>query len=286
MKKRKSMYIWTVRLKSILVVFSAVVFSIVISGAFQVAETGAKAGKRLPVLMYHSILNEESRAGDYIITPEMFESDLKKIKERGYTTVNCGDLIDYVYNGKELPEKPVMITFDDGNYNNYTYALPLLEKYDMKCVISVVGAFSDMYSSEGAIINDRYSYLSYDLIKEMAQSGRVEFGNHSYYMHNMSKRKGVLKQKGENEDMYKNILTADVEKLQDTLFEKCGVLPVAFAYPYGAVNNRAKSIVEELGFKVTLGCEEGMNNITSPDSLYDLKRYNRSSKFDISKILS
>ncbi len=286
MKKRKSMYVQIIRARRVLALCFVILISFAVSCIFKIAETDASMEKRLPVLMYHSILNDDSRAGDYVITPAMLEEDFKKINELGYTAVNCTDLIDFVYNGKKLPEKPVMITFDDGNYNNYTYVYPLLEKYNLKCVISVVGEFTDMYSQDNAVINDRYSYLTYNRIKEMVQNGRVEIGNHTFYMHNMNNRKGVLKRKGENEEIYKNTLISDIEKLQDTLQQKCGVTPVVFTYPYGAVNDRAKNIVKELGFKVTLGCQEGINFISNPESLRDIKRYNRSFDLDIAKILN
>ena len=71
-----------------------------------------------------------------MLSPAQFESDLKYLKENGYHTVVVQDLIDYVEKGVPLPEKPVMLTFDDGYYNNYYYAFPLLEEYDAKIVIS------------------------------------------------------------------------------------------------------------------------------------------------------
>ncbi len=286
MKKRKSIFVKIIRLKNVLPIVFLLICSVVVNNFFYVAETNAESEIKLPVLMYHSVLDIPSRAGEYVITPKTLENDLQKIKELGYTTVNCKDLIDYVYQGKELPKKPVMLTFDDGNYNNYTYVYPLMEKYDMKCVISVVGEFSEIYSKENAVMNNKYSYLTYNQIKEMAESGRVEIGNHTYHMHNQGERKGVLRMKGEDAEVYKNTLVTDVEKLQDTLYQKSSVVPLVFAYPFGAVNDRAKSIIKELGFKVTLGCQEGINIINGVDSLYDIKRYNRGSNFDITKILN
>lgn len=284
-KKKRNIFVCIVKLKNIMAIVAVLFCAYIVSKVLNVVQTDALSKQKLPVVMYHSVINDISRAGEYVITPEMFENDLKKIKASGYTTVNCSDLVDFVYASKELPEKCVMLTLDDGTMNNYTYVYPLLEKYDMKCVISVVGEYTDMYSKEDAVLNDRYSYLSYTQIKELSDSGRVEIGNHTYHMHNMDKRKGVLKKKGENEEIYRNTLMSDVEKLQDTLYKNCGIIPVVFTYPYGAVNNLAQSIIRSMGFKVTLGCEEGVNIIDGAESLYNLKRYNRSADFDILKIL-
>ena len=93
--------------------------------------------------MYHSILKDASRTGKYVITPSRVEEDLIYLQENGYETVVVADLIAYVTDGTPLPEKPVMITLDDGYLNNLTYMLPLLEQYDMRAVISVIGLYSE-----------------------------------------------------------------------------------------------------------------------------------------------
>ena len=100
----------------------------------------------VPIVMYHGVLDDTSRQGQYIITPTQLEEDLKIIKERGYTTVVMQDLLDYVDNGTPLPDKPIMLTFDDGYYNNYLYADPLLKRYGRKAVISPVCKWTEFYS--------------------------------------------------------------------------------------------------------------------------------------------
>ena len=97
----------------------------------------------LPVIMYHSILNDSSRVNDYVVTPEMVENDLNYLKEHGYNAVFTEDIINYTKGG-DLPPKPIIITADDGFYNNYTYLVPLLIKYDMKASISIVGYYSEV----------------------------------------------------------------------------------------------------------------------------------------------
>lgn len=82
---------------------------------------------RLPVLMYHGVHSDPKKAGDYVITPQALEEDLLYLQRQGCTTVVMSDLIAYVQQGAPLPEKPVMITFDDGYYNNYLNAYPLLQ---------------------------------------------------------------------------------------------------------------------------------------------------------------
>ena len=88
--------------------------------------------KRVPIIMYHCILKDEKGRGKYTISKKLLENDLKFLKDKGYTTVFASELAKLFKNGDEIPEKCVILTFDDGYYNSLVYALPLLTKYDMK----------------------------------------------------------------------------------------------------------------------------------------------------------
>ena len=139
----------------ILIVLLVVIF-LLASVCVYTAVNATEQGIKVPIIMYHSILN--TRTGTYIVSPEQLEKDLKYISEKGYTTITMTDLINYVYDDGKLPKKPIILTFDDGYYNNYTYLLPLLEKYDMKAVISIVGDFTDNFSGTNEV-NTNYSYF-------------------------------------------------------------------------------------------------------------------------------
>ncbi|MEI3429930.1 MAG: polysaccharide deacetylase family protein [Clostridia bacterium] len=232
----------------------------------------------VPIIMYHSILKNPSRSNKYTVTPAVLEEDLKYIKDKGYTTVTIADLISYVYDDSPLPEKPIVLTFDDGHYNNYGYLFPLLEKYDMKAVISIVGSYTDKFT-ETDEANLNYSYLRWKDIKELMDTGRIEFQNHTYNLHsNTGKRIGTKKIKGETDEHYKSILKDDILKLQQEFEENTNYTPKCFTYPFGGISNASLDIIKELGFKASLSCEQGINKLTkNPNSLYLLKRYNRPS---------
>lgn len=233
---------------------------------------------KVPIIMYHSILKDPARSNKYTITPAVLEEDLKYIKANGYETITISDLISYVYADKPLPPKPIILTFDDGHYNNYGYLYPLLEKYDMKVVISIVGSYTDKFS-ETDEANLNYSYLRWKDINELISTGRIEFQNHTYNLHdNTHGRIGAKKKKGESDNEYKKILEEDINKLQNEFKENTGYVPTCFTYPFGSISNSSLDIIKELGFKASLSCEEGINKITkNPNSLYLLKRYNRPS---------
>lgn len=229
----------------------------------------------VPILMYHSILKNKGSEGTYVVSPELFENDLKYLKDNGYTTIFVKDLSDYVRDGKELPEKPIIITLDDGYYNNYVYVLPLLQKYEMKASIAVVGKFTDIFSNADSH-NANYSHMTWEDISEISQSGYVEISNHTYDMHSTKGRFGCFIKKSESKEEYKKALKEDLEKMQKCLYEKSGIECEVFTYPYGKIYNGSLEVVKEMGFKASLSCYEKINYITKEeDCLYLLGRFNR-----------
>lgn len=237
--------------------------------------TAANPSIKLPIIMYHHILKDQKKWGKYVISPYEFEDDIIYLKKEGYTTIVMQDLIDFVYSKKELPLKPIMLTFDDGYFSNYEYILPILEKHDCRAVISVVGEFIDD-SSEKCDSNAAYSYLNWEQIKDLVHSPYIEIQNHSYSMHKLGKRKGASKKKGESYEQYKKALSNDVGKMQILMEEKTGYKPTTFTYPYGYSSRESNEILTDMGFLATLTCEMGINYLSgNSDELYGLKRYNR-----------
>lgn len=233
----------------------------------------------LPIIMYHSIIDNPTASNDYIVTPQIVENDLYYLKSHGYESVTTQDLVDYIEKDTPLPEKPVMITADDGFYNNYCYLVPLLQKYDYSAIISFVGEFTDITASNDPYVPE-YSYCTWEDIQTLLDTGVIELGNHTYNMHSNSDRKGCSKMSYETYEQYKDILTADVGKLQDEFTKNIGTIPIVFAYPFGYTSKESTSILKELGFKATLNCYEKPNYITKDSNcLFGLNRYNRSAKY-------
>ncbi|WP_417019562.1 polysaccharide deacetylase family protein, partial [Anaerotruncus massiliensis (ex Liu et al. 2021)] len=136
-------------------------------------------GIELPIVMYHHVLKEQARLNKYTISPDEFRSDMEYLKTEGYTPIVIADLLAYVEEGAPLPERPVMITFDDGYESFHEYVFPILKEYDFKAVYSIVGRYADQYSA----VDDhhiRYSHSTWNELREMRDSGLVEIQNHSY----------------------------------------------------------------------------------------------------------
>lgn len=239
----------------------------------------------LPVIMYHSI--QEKSPAEYSVTPSQIESDLKYLKENGYNSVSAQQLADYTLGKSELPENPVMITLDDGFYNNLYYLEPLLEKYDMTAVVSVVGTYIENDAVRDPHVPE-YSYLTWEDINKMLDSGRFEIGNHTYNMHESKKgRNGCSINKGESPEEYCCILNEDISKLQTLIKENTDTVPIVFAFPFGYTCRESIPILRENGFVITLNCYEKPNYITrNPDCLYGINRYNRNGLYSTEEFMS
>lgn len=231
----------------------------------------------VPILMYHSILQSEN-GNCYCLSAAAFRSDLEYLKEHGYQTVFVSQLSDYVLQGRPLPEKPVVITLDDGHLNALTAVLPILEELDMKATVSVVGCYTEKSITENDP-NPNYAYLTWQDIEALQNSGRVEIGNHTFQLHELSDRRGAEKKCNESTACYQALLREDLTRLQTSLTQQCGTTPRVFAYPYGFASPESLDVLKELGFTAALTCKEKINHLTAddPEQLYDLGRYNRPS---------
>ncbi|MBQ6066056.1 MAG: polysaccharide deacetylase family protein [Clostridia bacterium] len=233
----------------------------------------------VPILMYHSVCVNDRVRSDYYITPEKFEGDLQYLKHNGYTAVFISELADYAEGKGELPEKPVALTFDDGYYNWLTDVLPLLERYDMKGTFNVVGAYAEK-EAQAEVRSPAYSYLTWEEIKTLAESGRAEIGSHTWDMHELGARRGCKKMKGEAAGHYAEALTEDLSRLQTALKENCDISPATFAYPYGEISKESVPVLQKLGFRAALTCDERVNKLVrDPSVLFSLGRVNRASRW-------
>lgn len=239
----------------------------------------------LPILMYHSILNNSQ--GTYIVSQSQLEQDIIALKNAGFTPVFPSQVIDFVVSNGNLPKKPILITFDDGYYNNLHYGLPLLKKHNIKANINIIGKIVDEESSSKEKSNPNFSYLNWEQIRQLQNSGLVEIGHHSYDMHSYSPRYGISQLWNESESEYKTNLEKDTEKLQLKLKENSLSFTDVFAYPFGEYNNLSTQILKNMDFKMLLTCTEKTNIIkrNNPSCLLNLGRFNRRGDYSTQEIL-
>ena len=240
----------------------------------------------LPVLMYHRVL-ENGNKSRYIITPEQLEDDLIELKKAGYTAVLPSEVIKFVEEKGDLPSRPVMLTFDDGHYNNLLYALPLFKKHGFKGVVNVVGKFCEYASTSGDNGNVKSSFLTWDEIAKLKHSGLFEIGSHTYNMHDYKPRFGLRRMEDETDEKYYEALVKDDIRLRKALKDKSGVETNIFAYPFGAYYNDSLKLISGLGYKMIFTANVKINYIKPGDfdTLLQLNRINREGDWTSEKMI-
>ena len=241
----------------------------------------------LPIVMYHHVLKETARLNQYTISPDEFRQDMTFLKEEGYTPILVEDLIAFTQEGTPLPEKPVMITFDDGYESFHEYVFPILEEFGYPAVFSVVGIYADQYSK----VDDhhiRYSHCTWNQLALMAESGLVEVQNHSYNLHITNQgQKGAMKTSSESKSAYQYRLAEDLGLMQQRCQEYLHLTPTCFTYPVGYISKDALPVLKGMGFSAALTCEEKINYLTGdPEELFHLKRFNRPHGTSLQQILA
>jgi peptidoglycan/xylan/chitin deacetylase (PgdA/CDA1 family) len=232
---------------------------------------------KVPIIMYHLVTEKSKYLGKYGITPAELEADLQYLKDKGYQTVVMADLISFVQRGKKLPKKPIVLTFDDGNTGDINYVLPLLEKYKMKAVFSVIGEAADKFTQQHADNpKAKFPNLTWAELKTMHESGHCEIQSHGYNMHG---KNGAGKRNGEAPEAYHARLLADLQKFQSRCHEEIDFVPTTFTYPLGVISKGSQEVLDELGIVASLSCQEGMNLLKQgdPHCLIRLNRSNRPS---------
>lgn len=200
---------------------------------------------KIPVLMYHYIENVKDK-GDKIrislnIPPSVFELQLKTLVDAGYTFLTPSDMADILDGIKTMPDKPIVLTFDDGYRDFYTDAFPILKKYNVKSSEYIVSGFLG-----------RPNYMTEAELKEISKSGIVEIGAHT--VHHLALAGLPL-----------NAVKNEIEQSKIQIESITGQSVTTFAYPYGFFDINTVQIAKKEGFRTALS--------TIPGS--ELGNYNR-----------
>ena len=235
----------------------------------------------LPVLMYHHFA--ENPENDMTISPEVFREQIKALADAGYRAVDTADLIAYVRRGIELPEKPVLITMDDGYLSNYEIAWGILEEYGMKATIFPIGSTfgnREFYKDTEYPIKPHFDF---DEAREMLASGVIDIQSHTYDMHawppfeedNPGARSDMLPLDGESEEAYAAAVRSDLETYDAIRKREFGEDFRALAYPSGLFTDYTEILVHGAGIEVTFSTEAGKNTLVKglAQTLYALRRY-------------
>ncbi|MFI1682809.1 polysaccharide deacetylase family protein [Streptomyces sp. NPDC020607] len=197
----------------------------------------------VPILMYHSVARVPSAATHALsVSPDAFARQMEVLGEQGFTPLTAAQLAAVWRSpGKVLPERPVLITFDDGYEGVHRYALPVLAKHGFASTLFVsTGWLRGEYDTGGGL--DRM--LDWDQVRELAADG-AEVGGHSHTH-------------PELDQLAEDALRYELRRCRDIVADQLGTRPVSFAYPYGYSSRRVRERVRETGFRQALAVGNGL----------------------------
>lgn len=239
------------------------------------------------ILSYHEVATKgETLDSTYTVSPEHFKEQIDWFLKNGFHFISVQDILDYRHHGKALPNKAVLMTFDDGYESVYTNAFPILKQHKIPFVIALVGSWlksENKVDFAGHPIN-RDKFMSQKSLQEMVKSGLAEVASHSYASHNgiignpqgntqpaLATRQYLFATKHyENEKAYKKRIYDDLAQNSQFLEHYTGQKPRVMVWPYGHYNREARQIAESLGMTIGLTLDDGSNTKNTP--LWGLRR--------------
>ena len=226
-------------------------------------KTGKNSQKvfRVPVLMYHEFVTQSDLDGgvafdEYAVWQDEFESDLLWLKENGYTTVTTVQLKNCLEGKETMPEKPIILSIDDGKYGVYKNAYPLLKKYGMTATLSLIGyEIDNATKNPDARVSSAAPYCTWGEIAEMSESGTVEMISHTQSLHIYShgNRCGANCADGESLESFLPTAQADFIKFNQNLKKATGLQTETLAYPYSKRSVTADRAWLISGYRILLG---------------------------------
>jgi peptidoglycan/xylan/chitin deacetylase (PgdA/CDA1 family) len=201
--------------------------------------------------MYHYVSEPPADADiyrrDLSVTPANFEAQLAWLQSQGYESITLTDLVYHLSRGWPLPDKPVILTFDDGYRDNYTNAFPLLQEY---------GYTGTFFLVTGPIDFENPDYLTWDMVEEMHQAG-MDFQPHSYRH---------LDLRGTGLDF----LIFEILAPKEAIEARTGETPRFYAYPSGRYDDRTIAVLKSANYWGAVITEQGATHTS--DGLFELVR--------------
>lgn len=189
---------------------------------------------KVAVLTFHNVVNGEVDLNSVDISVEKFEKYIKYLHDHNYKTLTMDEFYEWKTNGKDIPRKSVLITFDDGWRNFYTEAMPILQKYDMKASVFVIWKYFENCTNEDI---DMCAYMDFEDINDIIENyPNIEILSHSYDLH--------IKEFANSDDyeMYTNDMQI-VKYLSEKNIEY-------YAYPFGDRNENYIKALKDNEFKL------------------------------------
>jgi peptidoglycan/xylan/chitin deacetylase (PgdA/CDA1 family) len=224
----------------------------------------------IPILNYHSI---SSRGTDcfvkFTLHPEVFSQHMKLISDQGYTPITVKDFAKIVRNSLPLPNKPVILTFDDGFADFYHSAFPILQRFYFQATLFVVtdniGGTSKWLKSEN---EEGRRMISWSQLSEVQRAG-IECGAHSAtHIHLDTAKPEIARQ--------------EIIRSKDALEQKLGSPVHSMAYPYGHYTRTVCQMVIEARYSAACAVRNAMSH--TDDNLFSLARITIDHRTDAARL--
>lgn len=235
-------------------------------------------------LAYHEVQRDVRDFPDpFAVDATAVVKQFEWLRGNGYTPVSLDDILTARNGGKPLPDKAVLLSFDDAYRSFYTRVYPLLREFRYPAVVGVVGKWTDtgrgepVPRDEKAVIPDSM-FATWAQLREMAASGLVEIASHTYDLHRgvPANPEGNLQPAAtariystsngryENDAEWRARAGADLARNSDVIARETGRRPRAIIWPYGSYNNELVGMAGKLGMPVALTLEDGANTADVP----------------------
>ena len=199
--------------------------------------TIAKEDVIIPVLMYHNLAESYPKGSEGAnITPKLFEEHMQGILDRGYTPIFVADYYDSVQRGEELPDNPIIVTFDDGYLSNYEIAFPILKRLNIPATIFIVTSTVGAKAGDGVVSTSHFTWAQ---AKEMQESGIIDIHSHSHTHRNMTQLSPAELQEELRISRY---------LIERNLGKNCFV----FSYPFGGYNETTSNLARYAGYRMQI----------------------------------
>ncbi|HEY8034607.1 MAG TPA: poly-beta-1,6-N-acetyl-D-glucosamine N-deacetylase PgaB [Methylobacter sp.] len=233
------------------------------------------------VLNYHDIVKAGSAKAllnSMDVSVDHLEEHLAWLKKNGYKIISVQNVLDAAEGKNSIPDKSVLLTFDDGYQSFYTRVFPILKKYHYPATVALIGTWI-----EGIDTPDEpgKQLLTWDQVREMVKSGLVEMASHTYDLHKsaianpqgdsqaatVTRLYDMATGRYETDEQYRERIHLALRKSAEFIFQHAGVWPRVMVWPYGEYNNIALAASREAGMSMTMGLIDGFNTVANIDVL-------------------
>lgn len=242
----------------------------------------------LLIIAYHDVEDRDPNQAYLSVSTEHLRQQFSWLQENDYVPVSVEQIMRARLGVEPLPEKAVLLSFDDGYQSFYTRVFPLLKAYHWPALLAPVGKWLDTPDNEkvdfGGLSTERSRFLHWAQVNEMANSGLVEIGAHTQNMHYgaIANPQGNVQpvaaahryltdqKRYETDAEYTARFREDVRAISARVKQHAGKTPRVWVWPYGRISGLGLQILEQEGYQMALTLTDGVANV---HDLMNMPRY-------------